>query len=122
MARHQHYAPKHRSTEALADARDLRATISAILAAAPIDQGALRQAVWTYVGTERDAGVSPGLVIMSLTELLRPVTQGGTEEQELLMRNVILWSVEAYFGHLGGDVFRMTAGEAVADAPTGVPS
>jgi hypothetical protein len=120
MARHQHYPAPRRTIAALGDARDLRATITAILGAPPVDEHALRQAVWTYVGTERDAGISPGLVIMALTELLRAAMIEGRQERELLTRDVILWCVEAYFGHLGGDVFRLKADEQVVMPPAAV--
>lgn len=104
MARHQHYPPLPRTIESLADARDLRAAITEALTE-PRDERALRQAVWTYVGTEREAGASPGGVILALTERLEVATIE-PEQREPLMRQVILWCVEAYFGHLGGDVFR----------------
>lgn len=104
MARHQHYPQLPRSVDSLADASDLRDAIAEALTA-PREERALRQAVWTYVGTERNAGASPGRVILTLTELLEDATiEPG--QRELLTRQVILWCVEAYFGHLGGDVFR----------------
>jgi hypothetical protein len=110
MARHQHYPQLPRSVESLADASDLRAAITEALAV-PRDERALRQAVWTYVGTEREAGASPGRVILTLTELLEAAAiEPG--QREPLMREVILWCVEAYFGHLGGDVFRESRDDA----------
>ena len=48
-----------RSVEDLADAKELRAVISAVLVTAPINEHALRCAVWTFVGVERCAGVPP---------------------------------------------------------------
>ena len=109
MARHLYYPSAARSATSLADSRDLRAAIASLLVARPLDEHALREAVFTYVGTERDAGVSPWLVIMSLTECVSRAAIDLDELLEPLTRNVILWSVEAYFGHLGGDVFRVTA-------------
>jgi hypothetical protein len=120
MARHQHYPAPRRTVAALTDARDLRATITAILGVTPIDEAALRQSVWTYVGTERDAGISPGLVIMALTELLRAATIEARQERELLTRDAILWCVEAYFGHLGGDVFRLKGEDQAVLSPVSV--
>jgi hypothetical protein len=117
MARHLHYPSAARSAVSLADSRDLRAAVASLLGATPLDEDALREAVWTYVGTERDAGVSPGLVIMSLTEAVGRATITPEALREPLTRNVILWSVEAYFGHLGGDVFRVTADGAVEAPP-----
>lgn len=116
MARHEHYPSAARSATSLADARDLRAAIASLLTATPLNEDALREAVWTYVGAERDAGVSPGLVIMSLTESVSRASIMPEELREPLTRNVILWSVEAYFGHLGGGTFRITADGAV-EAP-----
>ena len=93
----------------LADAADLRAAVATSLAAAPIDDGALRRDVWMLVGTERDAGASPGQVITILTDLvdearLTPVAAGRER-----LRDVIVWCVEAYFGYLGGDIVRHPA-------------
>jgi hypothetical protein len=47
--------------EDLADAKELRAAISAALATAPLDENTLRCAVWSFVGTERRAGVAPAV-------------------------------------------------------------
>lgn len=99
-------APDHtmRSALELADAADLRSVIAAALAANPVDEDALRRGVWTLVGTERDAGASPGQVIMALTDLVGEAGLAPFSEQQARLRRVILWCVEAYFGHLGGDV------------------
>lgn len=96
--------PAMRSALELADAADLRSVIAAALAANPVDEDALRRGVWTLVGTERDAGASPGQVIMSLTDLVGEAGLAPFSEQQARLRRVILWCVEAYFGHLGGDV------------------
>lgn len=112
MARHQQYPPVPRTIASIADARDLRASIAEILAKEPLDASLLRQAVWTYVGTERDAGVSPGRVILSLTDVIERASATPTELRASLTRDVILWCVEAYFGHLGGDVFRIISVDA----------
>jgi hypothetical protein len=88
----------------LADSADLRSVIAAALAAKPVDEDALRRGIWTLVGTERDAGASPGQVIMSLTDLVGQAGLAPVAEQQARLRRVILWCVEAYFGHLGGDV------------------
>lgn len=95
-------APIARNLAELADAHDLRSAISAALTAKPLDERSLRRGVWTYVGAERDAGASPGRVIATLSELVDAarVTPMGSHQE--IMRRVILWSVEAYFGHLGG--------------------
>lgn len=110
-------APDHtmRSALELADVADLRSVIAAALAAKPVDEDALRRGIWTLVGTERDAGASPGQVIMSLTDLVGEAGLAPLSEQARL-RRVILWCVEAYFGHLGGDVLGREA-DAFGDLP-----
>jgi hypothetical protein len=104
MARRDSAAPQPRSLEAIADAADLRSVMTAALAADPVDESALRHGVWTYVGGERDAGVSPGHVIMALTRVLEEANLRPHARRLAVTRRVILWCVEAYFGHLGGDV------------------
>ena len=104
-----------RSPEAVADSADLRSVMSAALAAQPVDEAALRRGVWTYVGGERNAGVSPGHVILALTRVIEEANLKPHEECLAVTRRVILWCVEAYFGHLGGDV--VGSGEcALSDA------
>lgn len=95
--------PAERSPAQLADAADLRSVISAALTATPLDEQSLRRGVWTYVGTERQAGTSPGHVIMALTDLVDAAGIAPASAREPLLRRMILWCVEAYFGHLGGD-------------------
>jgi hypothetical protein len=94
-------APALRTADQLIDAADLRAAISEALDAVPIHDETLRRAVWTFVDTERHAGISPGEVIIALKNLM-------TEAQVAALTShhaaVILWCVEAYFGHLGGDL------------------
>jgi len=114
MADRDSAAPQPRSLEALADAADLRSVMTAALAARPVDESALRRGVWTYVGGERAAGVSPGHVIMALTQVLEDANLQPHEERLAIPRRVILWCVEAYFGHLGGDVVG-SAGSALSD-------
>ena len=104
MARRERPAPEDRSIEAIADSADLRSVLSAALTAQPLDESALRRGVWTYVGGERDAGVPPGHVIMALTRVIEEANLTPHERRLTVTRRVILWCVEAYFGHLGGDV------------------
>ena len=106
-----------RSVDALIDAADLRAAISEALNATPIDDEGLRRAVWTFVGTERHAGTTPGHVIIALTELMTQAQITSVAERQAATRRVILWCVEAYFGHLGGDVHGARPGVLV-DAPS----
>jgi hypothetical protein len=91
-----------RSFADLVDASDLRSVIAAAMSARPIDEQSLRRGVWTYVGAERDAGTPPGVVIATLSELAAAGNDSAAANLELT-RRVILWSVEAYFGCLGGD-------------------
>jgi hypothetical protein len=104
MVRRDSTVPEIRSLEAVADSADLRSVMTAALAAQPIDESALRRGVWTYVGGERDAGVSPGHVIMALTRVIEEANLTPHDRRLAITRRVILWCVEAYFGHLGGDV------------------
>ena len=99
-----------RSASQIADSVDLRSVIRDALAAAPVDEAMLRRGVWTYVGAERDAGTRPGHVIMALTNLMDDAPITAVVERQALTRRVILWGVEAYSGHLGGD------GVGLADA------
>ena len=93
-----------RSVEDLADAKELRSVISSVLVSAPIDEDALRCAVWSFVGVERRAGVPPALIITRLTSLVDEANLTPSATRIMLTRDVILWCVEEYFGHLGGDV------------------
>ena len=106
-----------RSVEDLADAKDLRAVVSAALKAEPIDEHALRCAVWSFVGTERRAGVPPALVITRLTGLIDDAGIAPMQSRLALTRRVILWCVEEYFGHLGGDALAMDAARGTAGSP-----
>jgi hypothetical protein len=93
-----------RTLAQLEDTHDLESVISEALAARPIDHSMLRRGVWTYVGEEQHAGTSPGRVILTLTELIEKSNRTSKMEQQAVMRRVILWCVEAYFGHLGGEI------------------
>lgn len=101
-----------------ADFRDLGAVISMSLAAQPIDTEGLRRGIWTFVLLEHHAGTSPGHVILALTQLVESAPLDGLQRHTLL-RQVILWCVEAYFGHLGGDLAGSPR-DSVADA-SGAP-
>lgn len=92
-----------RAVDDLTDAKDLRALISTALAELPIDEHWLRWAVWSFVGTERRAGVSPALIILRLTGLVDACSIPASARLALT-RSMILWCVEEYFGHVGADV------------------
>jgi len=112
-------ASRPRSVADLADATDLRAVISAALTATPINEDMLRRGVWTFVGVERDAGVSPGQVIIELTSLVNSARLTPASVSQARLRQIILWCVEAYFGHLGGDA---TGRHSIATAePASLP-
>ncbi len=121
MDRNPRNGPTFRTVAGLEEARDLRAQISKVLDAAPVDERLLRDAVWNFVGAERDSGVSPGRVIPAVTALVEESPNVPASDRQSVLRSVILWSVEAYFGHLGGDVFgrgtSAAAAEPVAPAP-----
>jgi hypothetical protein len=104
-----------RTLEGLADAQDLRAVLTKALTSELVDHESLRRGVWTYVGAERHAGTSPGHVIMALTEIVDAARIAPIVRRQALMRQVILWCVEAYFGHLGGDVVGREY-EAISDS------
>jgi hypothetical protein len=100
----------------LANAQALLSVIASVLTPHPIDEVLLRRAVWMYVGAARHAGTSPGHVIVALTELVEAAKIAPASAHQVLMRQVILWCVEAYFGHLGGDVMGRD-GVAFSDPP-----
>ena len=117
-----HQAPNSillRSVEDLADAKELRTVISAALGSAPLDEDGLRCAVWNFVGVERRAGVPPALVITRLTTLIDDAKITPTATHLAVTRNVILWCVEEYFGHLGGDVLAIDASHAATASSIG---
>jgi len=95
--------PRELSFEQHLDAHDLRAVIAASLAATPVDERSLRRGVWTYVVVERHSGATPAEVIMRLTQLVDASAVAPVSLRSAVMRQVILWCVEAYFGHLGGE-------------------
>lgn len=97
--------PARAATRTLAqhrDARDLRAVIVDSLSAAPTDEQALRDGVWTYVRGERQVGVAPGIVILALTDMVERARIVPDDARIARTRDVILWCVEAYFGQRGG--------------------
>jgi hypothetical protein len=105
-----------RTLEEIAESDDLRSVISRALMASPVDEAMLRHGVWSYVGAERHAGTSPGRVIMVIADLMDKAAITPLVARQALTRRVILWSVEALFGHIGGDVVGRD-GMALSDAP-----
>jgi hypothetical protein len=98
-----------RSVEDLAEAKELRAAVAAVLRGAPIDDRALQCAVWNFVGHERRAAVLPAVVISRLTILIDSANIVPAPVRLALTRRVILWCVEEYFGRLGCDVLAMNS-------------
>ncbi|HKN65802.1 MAG TPA: hypothetical protein VJW73_05960 [Gemmatimonadaceae bacterium] len=116
MYRDQPAPPRSFTLEELEDQHDLRAVIAAALAATPLETESLRRGVWTYVRAEHHLGTSPGAVIVALTALVEGSTPRAPLVQQALMRQVILWCVEAYFGHLGGEGVHL-GDQRTADEP-----
>ena len=114
FVRHVSRAPRTPAETAEADA--LHSAIAETLAETPLDEAILRRDVWSYVGTEQHAGTSAGHVIMVLVKLIERAAISPLVERQALTRRVILWCVEAYFGHLGGDVVGRD-GMALSDSP-----
>ena len=94
--------PRERTLEELAEAEDLRSVIAAALAATPVDEQSLRRGVWTYVSCEREVGMSPGDVMTRLTSIVE-ASSAPSPARDAVMHQVMVWCVEAYFGHLGGE-------------------
>ena len=103
-----------RSVEDLADARELRSVISAVLATRPLNEDALRCAVWSFVGVERRANVAPALIITRLTGLIDEAPLASIADRLALTRRVILCCVEEYFGRLGGDAMAANSSRRTA--------
>lgn len=91
------------SLDELDDARDPQLVITTALAATPVDGESLRRGVRAYAGAEGALGTSPGRVILSLTDLVESSSIVPTSIQRAVMRRVILWCVEAYFGRIGAE-------------------
>ena len=102
MHRKHSKGPSERTLEEVAEAEDLRSVIAAALATTPVDEQSLRRGVWTYVSCERDMGMSPGDVMTRLTSIVE-ASSAPCPARDVVMRQVMVWCVEAYFGHLGGE-------------------
>lgn len=87
--------------EELIDADALRSIIGAGLAAQPIDERSVRRGVWAYVCGARELGTPPGDVIRSLTMIVEATSIAPRSVRDATLRRVILWCVDAYFGHAG---------------------
>jgi hypothetical protein len=102
--------------ESIVDSEDLRSAIKRSLAEMPVAEESLRRRVWRFVSAERNAGTPPGHVIMALTDLVEAANISPIGAHQPLMRRVILWCVEAYFGHVSGDVVGRD-GDSLGDTP-----
>ena len=87
--------------EELIDAKALRSIIAAGVASQPIDEQSVRRGIWEYVCSARDLGTPPGHVILSLTTLVEASTVAPGSVRDAILRRVILWCVDAYFGQIG---------------------
>ena len=94
--------PRERTLEEVAEAEDLRMVISAALRMSPVDEQALRRGVWTYVSSELSVGTSPDAVLRRLSTIVQ-ASIASSPARDVIARRVLQWSVEAYFGHLGGE-------------------
>ena len=101
MSHARHSDESERSASELEEAADLRAAIRDSLLRLPANNQGLRNNVWNYVRSERDAGATPAEVIRELTDLVASVGVPSSPRRRALERDVILWCVEAYFGQLG---------------------
>ena len=113
-----------RTIAQLQSADDYRSVIVGALTTVPVDEQTLRDGVWTYVRGEREVGVAPGLVILALTEMVEAARLEPREAELARTRQVILWCVEAYFGHLGGEALgrdREAGHESGHDPARGTP-
>ena len=93
--------------EELIHAGELRSVIAAGLADHPIDERSVQRGVWAYVCDARELGTPPGEVVLSLTTIVEASSIAPRSVRDAILRRVILWCVDAYFGQLGervGDV------------------
>jgi hypothetical protein len=87
--------------EELMDADALRSIIGAGLAHQPIDERSVHRGVWAYVCGARDLGTPPGQVILALTAIVEASSVAPGSVRDGILRRVILWCVDAYFGQIG---------------------
>ena len=94
---------------------DLQAVIVAARRTA-VHEPSLRRGVWAYVSMEREAGLSPAGVMATLERLVENANITPRTVSRALLRQVILWCVEAYFSRLGGIKVGSDAGVQVVTA------
>ena len=92
-----------RSAEDRAEAGELRAVIAASLLQVPKNEFTLRTAVGSFVQAECRSGVPPATVITRLAALVEDAEISPTAARLQLLRRVILWGVEFYFGQVDDD-------------------
>lgn len=111
-----------RSVEDRADAKILRATIAAELRRVPMNEFSLRSAVEAFVKAECRSGVPASLVITRLSDLIDGTEVSSTPARLPVLRSVILWCVDSYFGEGNPDVptrSRQVPTPATASSTTG---
>ena len=89
------------STGRPAAVEDLRGAISDALWEKPIDDTALREAVWTNAAAELSLGTPLGYVIVVVTELVDAANITPISVRYHVTRQVTLWTIEKYFGDRG---------------------
>jgi hypothetical protein len=87
--------------EELIGGEALRSDIAADLERQPIDEQSVRRAVWAYVCSARDFGTPPGQLILTLTTVVESSSIAPRSVRDDMVRRVILWCVDAYFGQIG---------------------
>ena len=107
--------------EELVDAGTLRSVIADALAARPVDERAVRRSVWAYVCSARDLGLPAGQVILSLTTIVESSDIAPRSVRDATVRRVILWCVDAFFGHLGERIGDVEDVEANIQKQPGLP-
>ena len=81
---------------------DLLAALACEMTTEPVNVPLLHTHIWNYVVGERDRGIPPGRVIMTLTELVAETLGPAAPERQALQRVVLHSAVETYFGRSPG--------------------
>jgi hypothetical protein len=81
---------------------ELAAGVASELASTPHDEAALDLSVWMFVAGERQRGAGPGRVINQLVQIVDDACIEPASRHDMLVRSVVVSSVEAYFGFRTG--------------------
>lgn len=107
--------------EELVDAEALCSVIAAGLAVQPIDEQSVRRGVWAYVCGARDRATPPGQVILALTGVVEASNIAPRSRRDVVLRRVILWCVDAYFGQIGERLGDTRYIDSCTDDPPALP-